>query len=206
MNEFFELDGHVNLPGTWYLDDLYDSAGQRFDERDFTYGLPIELGPPMRLALYDTDTMVDVVPPLMVTVPRDGTPTDYTLAGIDMPVITRRVGELLGRLAGTEIQRIPVRVDGHDEQYEILNVISVVPCIDTKRSRIMWWTEADGRPDKVGQPRMISKFVLDRAALTGHNILIPKEWRVVVLVSEVLKVALEEAGVTGVRFLTETEM
>jgi hypothetical protein len=88
-----------------------------------------------------------------------------------------------------------------DEEYEIINVIARPECIDTQRSEIEWYEPGnDIRPDLAGTPLMIAKLVIDSNRTDGHHILRPKDWEVVIVVSEILKSALEAANVTGVKF------
>jgi hypothetical protein len=198
--KYYELEDDLDMEGRWYLDGVSDKVGKRFDSRVFTYGKPIEVGPPLRISLDDKDEIAEIVQPLKVSLRRKGKRMDFTYADFDMPVVTTKIGELLGEIAGTEIQRIPVHVGFHNDEYEIINIISCISCIDTKRSEIEWWTEEDERPDKTGKPRMITELVIDPESARNSHIFRPNGWEVIVIVSDVIKVAFEEAKVTGVKF------
>jgi hypothetical protein len=195
---YYEL-WDVDLPGRWYLLGLYDGNGRKLDSRFFTYGNAVDLGPPMRIPSFREGIIVEAPPPLQVPVDRPGQELDFTFDPFDMPVVTPKVGELLGAIVGKEIQRIPV-LAGRGEDYEIINVVSRVACIDTAHSVIMWWTKDDGRPDLVGQPRMISKLVLDRDRAEGHHFFRLQDWDVALIASDLVKKAFEEAHVSGVAF------
>ncbi len=202
--KYFELEDDINRPGRWFLNGLTDNAGRGLDDRDFTYGLPIELGPPMKLSLSNETTIVDVDLPLRVSKQRDGTPLDFTFAGLGMPVVTTRVAELLAAVAGSEIQRVPIRIESQTERYEIINLTSRMSCIDPNRSIIEWWTAADGRPDKVGKPRMITKLVIDPTSVRDSHVFRIEGWAsCAVVVSETVRGALEKAHVSGVKFRNE---
>jgi hypothetical protein len=198
--KYFQLEDHVEFPGRWYLNGVSDGSGRELDSRDFTHGRPVDVGPPLRLSLSDEDITVDVEEPLRVSLRRKGKPLDFTFADFDMPVANKQTADLLATVAGSEVQRLPIRVATRKEQFEIINVASQIDCIDVEKSEIEWWTEEDERPDKIGTPRMISKLVIDPKRISGTHIFRPKGWDVVIVVSDVLKQVLEEAKVTGIRF------
>src|SRR6266568_3295312 len=132
MREYFELVDDVEVEGRWFLNGLSDKLGRELDSRDFTYGLRLDVGPPLRVSLSDADITVDVAAPLDVSLRRKGCSLDFTFADFDMPVVTRDVAELLADIAGNEFQRIPVTVKSSKAKYEIINVTSRIDCIDTK--------------------------------------------------------------------------
>jgi hypothetical protein len=198
MRSYYELDP-ADVPGAWGFLGLFDGNGRKLDARVFTYGNPVALGPPMRLPSYRDGTILEAPPYLQLPVGRLGKPLDFTFDGWGMPVVTPKVGSLLAAIADREIQRIPVLAGG-GEDYEIINAASRVACIDTARSEIMWWTKDDGRPDKVGKPRMISKLVIDHDRAEGHHFFRLEGWAVALIVSDVVKKAFEEARVSGVAF------
>jgi hypothetical protein len=126
---------------------------------------------------------------------------DITYADNDVPIVTVQVAELLSSISSKDIQRIPVKVDGHDEQYEIINLIHSPKCIDTKRSEIEWYEEGnDIRPDLAGTPEMITRLIIDPSRTQNHQIFRPDGWDVVVVASDDVKKAFESAGVSGVKF------
>lgn len=197
---FYELEDNLDLEGRWYLNGLYDFSGRELDSRDLTYGKPVDLGPPLKISLPNEDTIVAARPPLRVPIRRKGTLLDFTYADFDLPVVTAKVGKILAEIAGADIQKIPVRVDSCKGDFEIVNITSCLPCIDPKRSEIEWWTNEDGRPDKIGMPRMITDLVIDQDRVKNSHVLRPQGWEVIVIVSEVVKAAFQEAHVTGVKF------
>jgi hypothetical protein len=144
--------------------------------------------------------MVEVALPLNVELRYGGRRLDFTCAAFEMPVVTAHVAKILAQVAGPDIQSFPTQVDGCDEPYEIINVCTSIDCIDTQRSKILWWTEADERPDKVGKPRMVSGLRILPQRVAGHHLFRPKNWEVVLICSETVKNALEGAQVTGVKY------
>ena len=168
MREYFELEDDLGVPRRWYLNGISDSKGARFDPRYFRYGLRVELGPPLKASLFNEHTVVEVAPPLTVALGRDGEPLDFTFAAFGVPVVTARIGGLLSALDSEGIQRIPVNVESHGSNYEIVNVASRVACIEPERSNITWWTEGNGGPDKAGKPRMIIDLAINPELTCGR--------------------------------------
>ena len=197
---YFKIVDDVELPGRWFLNGLYDTSGRQLDSRDFTYGRLLTVQPHLRVSLWNDDETVDVTSPLYVGKRRQGKPLSFTYADSDMLVVTEAIANVLSSVAGHELQRFPVHVEDSCERFEIINVTSLVPCLDTTRSEVEWWTAEDFRPDKVGKARMVTRLTIDPDRVGDHHIFRPTEWDLVVIVSDVIKAALESQNVSGVRF------
>lgn len=199
--KYFELENDRFIESRWFLSDLLDSTDTELDSREFTYGNRIDPGPPLKCYMWNEDTIVDIHPPLRWVWSREGTPLDFTYSDEGAPIVTKEVARLLSKIADKDIQRFSVKVDRMEKDYEMINVIALADCIDTKRSEILWWEEGnDIRPDKAGKPHSISKLVIDPDRVNNHHIFRLQEWTLPVIVSDVVKEALEEANVTGVVF------
>jgi hypothetical protein len=197
---YYRVEDDVDVKGRWFLNGLRDGDGTRLDARDFRYGVPVDVGPPLKVSLWNDHNTVNARDPLTVSLRRAGAPLDFTFADFDMPVVALKVARIMGALAVRDIQRIPVGVESRDERFEIINVISRLSCIDAAASEVMWWTEADRRPDKLGKPRMITQLKIDPTRVEGQHIFRPEGWEVALVVSDLVKGALEEVGVTGITF------
>ncbi|MBV9122984.1 MAG: hypothetical protein JO112_06490 [Planctomycetes bacterium] len=197
---YFEVTHDFPETGRWYLNGLFDRSKRKIDSRIFRYGLPIEAGPPLRLPSQADGSMAEVDGPLAFSIRRNGEPLDFTLADFDVPVATKRISELLSAIANKDIQKFPVWVESRTEPYEIINVRSRVACIDRQRSKIEWWREVDRRPDKLGKPRTITKLVIDATLVGEQHLFRPEGWEVVLIVSDMVKGVLEDAGVSGLKF------
>jgi len=130
----------------------------------------------------------------------NGESTSFTFASFDVPVINDQISHVFLECNPKDIQLISVKIEGKVGQYWILNVLKEVSCLDEKNSTIMWWKPEDGRPDKVGQYRMITKFKLDRQRIGDTRIFRLGGWKVALIVNDQLKQKLEQAGISGVRF------
>ena len=188
----------VDLDGRMFLGNLYDGTGAELDSRDFTCGIPFKT--PLKVHLWNSEELVEIQHPMRFSLYQSGRPLEFTFNVSSVPVVSSRIADLISKMAAVDIQRVPVLIDPDLGGYEIINLVSRVPCIDTKASRIMWWTEADGRPDKVGQPQMITKLAIDPDRVGGHDIFRLQSWEGPLIVSERLKRALEAERVTGVTF------
>ncbi len=203
---FYELQDNFEHIDRWYLGDLFDAEGTRLDDRDFTYGIPVFLGPPLRVHLWNDKHVAAAIPPLRYSLckERHGRKVDFTYSNCDVPVVTRRVADIIGKVAGADIQRIPVQVEGETEPYEIVNVISVVACLKRDECEARWWTDADGRPEKLGGAKLVTKMVIDRDRVGSHNLIRPSEWDLAIVASEAVKEMLEQSHVSGIRFVEVT--
>jgi hypothetical protein len=180
---YFRLLDNVDLPGRWFLKSPLTDEGEEVDERQFTEG-----------------RVVPVNATLMLPVRRPGRPLDFTFADSDVPVVRREVADLLSQLAGPDLQRVPVCIEEQADAFEILNVVRVEDCIDRERSEMTLWGQGDGRPDKVGKPRMITALRVDASRAGGAPIFRLADWRIALVVSDAIRRALLEAEVTGVQF------
>lgn len=143
----------------------------------------------------------DDVVPFVVDV--DGEMVDFNPTAFGSIVVSSEMAEILCRFASAEIQRIPAVVRGADGDWEVLNVVSVVDCIDHERSRIQYFPL--DHAEKPGKPRGIMKLVLDSVRPKGHHVFKPMDWLVATIVSADVKTALEDAGITGVEYWPATE-
>ena len=180
---FFRILDAFSSPARWYLGGPMSDAAKDVDPRSFTAGCRYE-----------------GAKSLVVPVESGSEPLDFTLASFDMPVVTARIAASLGILAPGEIQRIPVKVGALRRRYEVINVLTILNAINEDRSEITRWTEADGVPGKTGSYAGIGKLVLNRTALGASKIFRLKNWELPLIVSDVIKNALQKAHTTGIAF------
>jgi hypothetical protein len=200
---YFELEDDLSLESRWHLSWLSDSRGRRIDGREFAYGRPVDLGPPLKAFLWNDDDVIDTEPPLRVSLYQEkkGPPLDFTYSNEEMPVVTSRVGSLLASVAANDIQRIPVRVESREEWYEIINITTRIDCIDRDKSIVKWFEPGNNvRPDLAGQPESVSRLVISPDRVIARHMFRVEGWTIALIVSDVVKMALEEHDVSGVRF------
>lgn len=116
-------------------------------------------------------------------------------------VVSRRLGETIGSVADSQIQRIPVSIRGHDGEWDILNVLRLVDCLDHNRSVITsYYPEDFHRREYAGTPSGIIRLIIDPDRVGDEHIFRIKDWDGPVIVSECLRDAVEESATIGVRF------
>lgn len=181
----------------WYVDGLVDQAA---DGPGWT-AISGETGPELDPRIFVRGEAVDVTgASLSMRVGSPGNPVDFAFGVFLLPVVARQVGALIERLAPGDVQRIPVEVKGHPGPYEILNVTATVDCIDTDRTVGERWTEADHRSDLAGQWRGVYDLRLDGEVVGRSRIFRVAGWTNALVVTEDIKGALVDAGVSGLRY------
>lgn len=183
MTMFYRLLADPKAVKRWYLKAPLDASGNELDARVFTQGLRY-LG-----AL-----------PLMIPLRRYGDLVDFNFGDFDMVVTPAKINAEIERQLGPQVQRISVEIESGNKDFEILNVLDVVRCIDKQSSEFTIWTENDGRPDKTGQFRMITQLRIDANAAEGHCLFRIAEWPITLIASEDIKKILESNVTTGVAF------
>ncbi|WP_240359746.1 imm11 family protein [Pyxidicoccus trucidator] len=181
---FFDLFDDVYFPGRWHLGSPIDAEDREADDFGyFTQGHAVKDPGPLRIHC---------------TVP--GTPLDYSLGGLNVPIVHARVAEVFARLAPHAVQLLPVEIEGQPAPYFILVVTRTIRCIDEAASRIERWKPEDGVPELVGQYASVRGMHIDRARVGDEQLFRLQDWEVDIIVSEELKDALERSHATGLKF------
>lgn len=201
VKRYFELGSDENAEGGWHLNGLYDSGGLHLDSRAFTYGKNIKFNSTIILPLWSDGIEVEARLPFRMSRRREGKPLDFTFADHMMPVATRVVANLLATIASADIQRFPIEIDRSHEEYDIINVLPLVDCIDVARSEIEWWGEGnDVRPELAGTPEMIYKLAIDPLRTNDHHMFRPIGWDMTIIISDEIKKVLEHERISGVTY------
>lgn len=182
--KYFEVGDDLTIDGRWFLKGPIAPSGLEVDPRRFTRAEPFSLKEPLRIPIR-----------------HEGKLLDFTFADFDMPVVSPEVGKMFSGLCGKDIQRIPVSVSETAGNFEILNILCKRPCLDESRSEsITRWTQSDGRPEKLGKPRMVIGLRIDPSRVSSSHAFRIDGWEIALVVSEKLKALLEEHMVTGITF------
>jgi len=80
----------------------------------------------------------------------------------------------------------------------VVNVTRSVPCLDEANSNVMFWTEADGRADKLGQYRMVTDMHVDSDRVGREVLFRLGGWTIALIAAEPVREAL--AGIDGAVF------
>jgi hypothetical protein len=113
-----------------------------------------------------------------------------------------RVAQLFERMDVQDVQFLPAQVEGHAGPYFILNTLRVIRCIDDARcEEVRYWKPENGQPEKVGEYRVVAGMRIDPTRVGDARIFRPWGWPVALIVSEDLKQAMEQEGITGTQFI-----
>jgi hypothetical protein len=183
MSSYYRLLDDLHLPGRWYLRSPVESSGVEMDPRVFLEARVVEVHRPLRLPQR-----------------RPGRPMDFTLADFDMPVARRALAERIDAAAPGALQLVPVSIAGHDGDFVILNLLRAVRCLDERATTIQWWTSEDGRPEKVGEYRMVVNEVIDPVKAGSAQLFRLGGWQIAIVCSEAVKRTLDTGAFSGMAF------
>ena len=185
MLRYYELEDDRRSPSRWHLGSPVDERGRKVDPWQFRKGMLLEPDGVLRFSL-------DV----------PGEPLDFCWAAFAIPVVHGRVVQLFERLSLQDVQFIPVQVEAHPGPYFILNALRIIPCIDEAQSEeVEHWRAEDGQPEKIGEYRSIGSMRIDPAKAGDAQIFRPWGWRISLIVSELIRQAMEAERVSGARFV-----
>ena len=185
---YYQVIDDPSLSRRWFLKSPTDATGQPVNPESF------------RVARH-----FNAPTPLTISVRRDGEPVDWTFADFDMPVVGENVGTVLKEIAGETITLFPARVVGFNGAFCVFNALVCRKCIDEARSEFIKWLPEDGRADKVGQYRQVTKLRIQREAVQGLDIFRIDGWRIALIVSDLVKASIKELGASGISFLSVTD-
>jgi hypothetical protein len=180
--QYFRLLDDKNVPNRWYLKAPVDPSDREIDPRLFLDARPVRVQMPLRLPHR-----------------RSGRALDFTLADFDMPVLRGEFATRLKQLASNDLQLIPVQVPDLEDPFYILNILSSRPCLDLSRSSVTYWTDADGRSDRVGQYRMVTDLRVDPTKIGEHQICRITGWEIAIIVSATIAEQLSAATGTALQ-------
>ena len=139
--------------------------------------------------------------PLVLRIEECGQPVSFYLSAFHMPVVERRFAERLDELCSGEAQLVAVTVPTAEREYVILNVLQERQCVDEqKTTEVGRWTMEDGIPELVGKYHALTGLRVDARNIGDAQIFRIKDFPVALIVSERVKDAWEEMGISGVKF------
>jgi hypothetical protein len=141
---------------------------------------------------------------ICVEISDNGTPVDFNLANFNIPIVSKRLGNLLDTASTNQVQRISTSI-GNGSDWEILNVLHSVDCLDHQRSVIDYSTDPNDpgvakAPKEAGTPRGVRSLRIDNGRADGFHIFRISDWEIPIIVSVDVKSSCEAEGISGVRF------
>jgi hypothetical protein len=136
--------------------------------------------------------------------------SDYPFGPGLIPVYSSRLRLLMEDLKVNEIQYLPIKIkqrDGKKEVfgYTIANYLKIIDCLNREKSVYQVWTKDnllfwEKRPYMLGTFRDVTKTVLDKGKIGDAKIFRLWGWKMMVVLREDVKQAIEGAGITGCDF------
>jgi hypothetical protein len=185
QTRYYKLYDNVYIPGRWHLRMPLGTEDELFDTWRFHEGRVLDIKEPIYLSLKPA-----------------GVALEFSHS-MGIPIVNRRVVSLFERLGiEEEVQFVPVEVEGQSEPWFILNALQVIRCIDDARcEEVLYWRPEDGEPERVGEYRNVAGMKIDPTKVGDASIFRPWGWLVVLIVSERVKLAMEQEGITGTKFI-----
>jgi len=128
-----------------------------------------------------------------------GQKVDFNLTAFGTIVISSKMAQILNHLCQQDIQLIPAIIENDTGKWYVLNVVSVIDCIDYDLSTVQYYQEDE--TDRSGKPRGISKMIIKRNNVVGHHIFKPLNWLVSTIISSDLKTVLKKECITGIDYI-----
>jgi hypothetical protein len=184
LMHYFTVTDDINLKDRWYLGDINIE-----DNWLFTYGKPLNTP--------DFDN-------LQVEIDKWGQELDFTLTdAYGVPIISEKLADQLFEF-GDFIQLIPVSIARAKSNYYILVLKFSIDCVDEGKSEFEKFEEGnDIRPDKAGEYEVINVLKLDASRINAPIFRISK-YDIQMVMSEEIKLKLEQSNITGCRFKLAT--
>lgn len=185
LARFFEVRSELTLlHDQWFLRRPRSKTGELLYPDEFIMGLP-----------YTGPT------PVTLEIGQHGKEVQFQLAAFGMPVVSCKIARVVREIAPGDVEFFPIEIAGAEGDYEIMNVISLLDCLDETRSDFSVWQEEDGRPDLLGQYQLISTARIDGARAAGHQLFRLSKFHVSLFVSDQIRLALEDRPHLGVFFV-----
>lgn len=180
--KYFRLESSLRIRGRWYVKSPVDDKGNDVVPWHLMRGLPVKLNGPWFMALM-----------------RKGHELDFALTGLCLAVVSQSFVDVFERLGiQGEVQFIPARVEGQAKTYFVLNPLHVVDCIDESRCEAIEFREPDpNEPELADQYKYVHGLRIDPAAVGNVGIFRPARWQIDIIVSERVKLAIEEEDLVG---------
>jgi hypothetical protein len=113
--------------------------------------------------------------------------------------VDAKVAEALNVVAAPDIQLLPLKVDGADAPYFVLNITTVARCVDESSSEFTTF-DAEDPFGRGGKYRMVTTLAIDKTLVAGCQILRIHDWLTPVIASEQVCDLLGSFGIPGLLF------
>ena len=180
---YFELLDDMTVPGRWHLSSIHTTDGGE---------------PRLRGGIGCSDES------LRTEVSHPGVELDFCLTSFAVPVARCPLAAAMETVADGDVQRLPIFIPDH-EGFEVVNVLRVIKCLDETRSEFIKWTVNDHRSDLAGQYRQVTRLKVRGEVIPSDvHVFRIEGWLVGLVVSEMVRQAMEKTGCLGAKFVEVT--
>lgn len=128
-----------------------------------------------------------------------GPELDLTFSAFNIPILNARAMQTVRTLECEDLQLIPLTIENVDAPYWIMVVTKLTHCFDWKSSKY------ELNPGTKSDLRMVGDWYVDDSLISaGTRAFYVAEWPAALIVSDEIRVAIHEAGLTGVAFRNRT--
>lgn len=191
MTDFFRMSPDADLRDVWALHGPIAANGEQIDARKFT-------------VCEQQGQSKD----LHFTIAKPGRQLSFTFSSFCMIVSEDRINQAIETRFSVRNQRVPVSITDSATQFEILNILDCVECIDESQSALARWTQEELITDPVRtrqyKYRMIYDLVIDPTKAEGHDLFRVMGWDFALICSGSLKNFLNDVGVEGIYYQSVT--
>jgi hypothetical protein len=182
---FFEMRDDMGLRGVRTLGDFCATDSRHVFQWDFGNGKVVD---------YSGDM-------LAAEVAEHGQSVDVCFNTWNTMIVSQKAKQILEIWAPRAIQYVPLRVPGDSGTYFVANIIVLVNCLDEKLSHVERFSENDTvSPERVGEISLVVDLHVDAEKAANYHLFRIEGYPVATIVSESLKSALQNSGITGVKF------
>jgi hypothetical protein len=181
MTQYFQLREDVNIAGRWYLGEVTRHGTPQLN---FLNGCKLEGGDLLSIALL-----------------QNGSELEFCLTSFAVPVVSTSLGSTIALVAQSDVQLFPAIV-ANGPNRAVLNATRTISCLDESQSEFIRWLPEDGRLDRIGEYRMVTRLKLDRELIPeATHVFRVAGWTVALVVSAAVRDAMINHGCLGANFV-----
>ena len=150
--------------------------------------LPLEVESALLLGEYERSAG-----PLVIQVAQAGRALDLYITALGVWIATEKAAALLQRVAPDDVRRIPADLPGRNENYEVIDIVARLDCLDPR-------SVVDEGPTYPAGLVAVADAVIDITKVEHHRVFRLSRSPLFTVVDDRVRSALIEAGVVGPTF------
>lgn len=182
--KYYQIFADVDRPDRWWLGIPRDTSGREVNVWDFLRGEELRINN------------------LQIPIDEEGEELDITWAPFDIPIVSQKCGEIIRSVAPQSVQLIPASLP-NARQVLVVNILSIVDCLDYERSSLSVYPSDYYRKDLVGKPQAVLRLMIRPDKTQGMHLFRVANYKTALVASDRLLGALAEARCTGYVVLSE---